>query len=233
MFIGCSIALEVAKNSLWNSPAIGGSKGSTWAYLHVPDGNPSIIWSSNRAMRFGYETSKGSGYTEAMRITNSGKVGIGIKDPQAKLHVNGRIKAQDPIDNNDVATKAYVDAQAGGGGLVLVTSNTNQNYGMNHVNAIKNFVNNNGLIKAFLCCRKWGSQKIYRTYWSDEIIWTPYAGSYYRIEFFLDGDAGRPSCDTKSGCHNEHPTRYCTCGWKIFGVQMLTPSKSSFSSISL
>ena len=41
-------------------------------------------------------------------------VGIGTTNPQAKLHVNGRIKAQDPIDNNDVATKAYVDAATEG-----------------------------------------------------------------------------------------------------------------------
>ena len=45
-------------------------------------------------------------------IGQDGNVGIGKNDPQAKLHVNGRIKAQDPIDDDDVATKAYVDAHA-------------------------------------------------------------------------------------------------------------------------
>jgi len=52
-------------------------------------------------------------------VGQDGNVGIDKNDPQAKLHVNGRIKAQDPIDNNDVATKAYVDAQVGGGGNSL------------------------------------------------------------------------------------------------------------------
>ena len=45
-----------------------------------------------------------------------GSVGIGTTNPQAKLHVNGRIKAFDPVDSNDVATKAYVDAQSCGPG---------------------------------------------------------------------------------------------------------------------
>ena len=42
-----------------------------------------------------------------------GNVGIGTDNPQVKLHVNGRIKAQDPIDDDDVTTKKYVDAQVG------------------------------------------------------------------------------------------------------------------------
>jgi len=149
-----------------------------------------------------------------------GNVGIGTTNPQAKLHVNGRIKAQDPIDNNDVATKAYVDAQVGGGGLVLVTSNTNQNYGMNHVNAINNFVNNNGLIKAYLCCRKWGrSGKIYKTFWPDKIKWEPYAGSYYAIVFSTPSSYHNPNCNTKDGCYTDSTKNHCTCGWKIFGVR--------------
>jgi len=45
-----------------------------------------------------------------------GDVGIGMVDPRAKLHVNGRIKAFDPVDDDDVATKAYVDAQVSGPG---------------------------------------------------------------------------------------------------------------------
>ena len=42
-----------------------------------------------------------------------GNVGIGTDNPQVKLHVNGRIKALDPVDDDDVATKKYVDAQVG------------------------------------------------------------------------------------------------------------------------
>jgi len=43
-------------------------------------------------------------------IGQDGNIGIGKNDPNAKLDVNGRIKAQNPVDNNDVATKGYVDA---------------------------------------------------------------------------------------------------------------------------
>jgi len=45
----------------------------------------------------------------------SGNVGIGTTNPSAKLEVNGNIIASPPTADNHVATKAYVDAQAGGG----------------------------------------------------------------------------------------------------------------------
>ena len=41
-------------------------------------------------------------------------IGIGTTNPQAKLHVNGRIKAFDPVDDNDVATKGWVLGLVGG-----------------------------------------------------------------------------------------------------------------------
>jgi len=41
----------------------------------------------------------------------SGNVGIGNLTPAAKLHVNGNIISNDPIDPNHVATKQYVDQQ--------------------------------------------------------------------------------------------------------------------------
>ncbi len=45
--------------------------------------------------------------------TDSGNVGIGTENPQVKLHVEGRIKAYDPVDDDDLATKSYVDSVAG------------------------------------------------------------------------------------------------------------------------
>ena len=77
-----------------------------------------IFAPTGRDITFGFHNSTLTNPTQAdwsekVIIRDNGNVGIGRSDPQAKLHVNGRIKAQDPIDDNDVATKAYVDAQVG------------------------------------------------------------------------------------------------------------------------
>ncbi len=44
-----------------------------------------------------------------------GNLGIGVDDPNEKLEVDGNIKANAPIEDNHVATKAYVDAASSGG----------------------------------------------------------------------------------------------------------------------
>jgi hypothetical protein len=50
-----------------------------------------------------------------MTISNTGNVAIGaIANPGAKLEVDGNIMANDPIIGAHLATKNYVDAQAGG-----------------------------------------------------------------------------------------------------------------------
>ncbi len=55
-----------------------------------------------------------SGFIDTtMIITNSRNVGIGTYTPQAKLHVAGNIIANNPTQNNHVATKQYVDSVAG------------------------------------------------------------------------------------------------------------------------
>jgi len=52
---------------------------------------------------------------------DSGNVGIGATNPQAKLEVNGNIIAADPTVSNHVATKAYVDASGGSVAEVCTT----------------------------------------------------------------------------------------------------------------
>lgn len=59
---------------------------------------------------------------------SGGNVGINTNDPQARLHVNGRIIANSPIENNHVATKAYVDSaisSGSSGGSCWATTITN------------------------------------------------------------------------------------------------------------
>lgn len=52
----------------------------------------------------------GSVGTEALRITSAGNVGIGTMTPSVTLHVNGNIRANTPVANDDLTTKAYVDS---------------------------------------------------------------------------------------------------------------------------
>ena len=75
-----------------------------------------IITNNLTAYDKGVRITIGSSNQQNHIILNPGadNVGIGTTNPQAKLHVNGRIKALDPVDDDDVATKAYVDAQVGG-----------------------------------------------------------------------------------------------------------------------
>ncbi|MEA1924506.1 MAG: hypothetical protein U9M95_01410 [Candidatus Altiarchaeota archaeon] len=73
-----------------------------------------------------------SGYflwRRGLHLPTGSNVGIGEISPGEKLEVNGNIKLAgaaatykitnvvDPTENQDVATKAYVDAQAGGCGI--------------------------------------------------------------------------------------------------------------------
>lgn len=54
-----------------------------------------------------------------------GNVGIGTANPTTRLEVDGNIIASAPTASNHLTTKAYVDAQAGGGGGMLCTTRWN------------------------------------------------------------------------------------------------------------
>lgn len=88
------MSLEVSRPSYYGSPAIGASNGARYAYLHVSPADHAIIWNDSSAMRFGTELSRGSSFSERMRIASNGNVGIGTLNPQQKLDVNGTTRTQ-------------------------------------------------------------------------------------------------------------------------------------------
>ena len=60
-----------------------------------------------------------TGGAETGLIVDQGNVGIGTAAPGAKLEVDGNVIADIPTADNHLTTKAYVDAQGGGGGAVF------------------------------------------------------------------------------------------------------------------
>ena len=78
------------------------------------DPNPFISWKQGDPLRFATDE---DGWSEKMRITGDGLVGIGTLTPTSKLDVTGEINVNsnkiinvaDPVDAQDAATKAYVD----------------------------------------------------------------------------------------------------------------------------
>jgi hypothetical protein len=62
----------------------------TWIYNGCASDNAAIGWDTASAMRFGTSTSTGgAGFSEKMRITAAGSVGIGTNSPASRLTVNG------------------------------------------------------------------------------------------------------------------------------------------------
>ena len=101
----------------------------------------------------------GDSVCEVKNIYATGNISISDGNPQQfRLNVSGKILATTPLDSdpdNTVVTKGYLDAQVGGGGLVLVTSNpTDEEYTLSHRTEIMNFMQNNGVVRAIRCCNE-------------------------------------------------------------------------------
>ncbi len=82
------MSIEATTPSYYGEPAIGAAAGSSYAYLLASSPfQHSLIWDSAKSMRFGTETSRGTGYAEHMRIHSNGNVGIGQQFPSYRLDV--------------------------------------------------------------------------------------------------------------------------------------------------
>jgi hypothetical protein len=116
------MSLEAAAPSYYGGPALGASNGaSRWTYLHVGPSEHSFMWNTGSPLRFGVEPSRGSGYAERMRITDSGNVGIGTQTPLAKLSVAGTGRTYETSDG----TRTLVHFLGGGGDGAYIGTSSN------------------------------------------------------------------------------------------------------------
>ena len=95
-----------------------GTKGAFIGFGHSEVSEDFIGYKNNR---FYFKDSPGGGDVSDPDVIIGGKVGIGVETPNEKLEVDGNINLHgntlknlaDPINNQDAATKAYVDANGG------------------------------------------------------------------------------------------------------------------------
>lgn len=120
-FIAALFFLFIAASSVlgWVSPAVAPPEGNVSAPLNIT--------ATGQTKSGGLILNTG-GAANGL-IVDKGKVGIGTTDPGSfLLKVAGAISASSnkisevaaPVASDDVATKGYVDAQAGGGGVAII-----------------------------------------------------------------------------------------------------------------
>lgn len=88
------MSLEVRTPSYYGRPALGVAHSDDYLYLHGASDH-SIIWNQEADLRFGTEQSPGAGYSERLRITADGRLGIGTDAPEFPLHTVGSAKISD------------------------------------------------------------------------------------------------------------------------------------------
>jgi len=118
-----AIILTVCLTYAWTPPSSNPPEGNISAPINTGDTSQSKTGDLNIGGGLKYWITK-LGDSFALKnnsgeikfiVGQDGNVGIGKEDPKVKLDVNGRIKALDPVDDNDVVTKGYMDAAVGKG----------------------------------------------------------------------------------------------------------------------
>lgn len=91
------MTLQASRAAYYGGPAVGVDNGNGWLYMHGANANHSLIWNSEGDLRFGVETGRGTGYTERMRLTGAGALGIGTSSPSQLLDVRGTVQVQGSV----------------------------------------------------------------------------------------------------------------------------------------
>lgn len=95
--------------------------------------DPSVTWSPDYNMRFATFDDATNAFSEYMRISSTGDVGIGILDPQARLDIKGgdwNLGAGNPgdlrIGTNDHNFRIGIATGGGGAGVTRMFTNSNE-----------------------------------------------------------------------------------------------------------